>query len=179
LAYQYAVGGGGGFNTLEPTPSCQEGVPGTRYFNAVQYLTPTDYQKVDGIVESTEWNFNPSRAVSHGFGSGRPVPDVSTSETGYLEYSLSCAPGSRSGRRLGRDQFRSSPAEREDGCQRLLSGPPGGLLKSLGLRFRDPEEFTLYAARAERHQQRQHLPLHGNLASALQRGQRLRLPEPG
>ena len=37
------IGGGGGFSTIEPTPSYQQGVSGTNIFHAVQYLTPTDY----------------------------------------------------------------------------------------------------------------------------------------
>ncbi|MGO9582224.1 MAG: protease pro-enzyme activation domain-containing protein [Acidimicrobiales bacterium] len=83
------IGSGGGFSTIEPTPSYQEGVPGTHFFSAVQYLTPTDYENVKGIVEPTEWSFNPTPSVSHGFGSGRALPDVSADAdpfTGYLLY---------------------------------------------------------------------------------------------
>ncbi len=36
-------------------------MPGTHSFNAVQYLTPTDYETiVPGLVEPTAWNFNPT-----------------------------------------------------------------------------------------------------------------------
>lgn len=79
----------GGFSSIEPTPSYQVGVPGTQFFSAVQYLTPTDYENVDGIVEPTEWNFNPTPSVMHGYGSGRALPDVSADAdpyTGYLLY---------------------------------------------------------------------------------------------
>ena len=56
-----SVGGGGGFSQIEPTPQYQEFVPGTHSFNAVQYLTPTDYVTVvPGLVEPTAWSFNPT-----------------------------------------------------------------------------------------------------------------------
>jgi subtilase family serine protease len=82
-------GGGGGFSTLEPAPSYQQGVPGTNFFSAVPYLTPTAYQKVDGLVLPTAWSFTGTPPVIHGFASGRALPDVSANadpETGYLEY---------------------------------------------------------------------------------------------
>jgi kumamolisin len=89
------VGGGGGFSTLEPTPSYQRGVPGVNSFHAVPYLTPTDYQTiVDGLVEPTEWNFNPTPGVIRGYGTGRNVPDVSADAdpySGYLLYEPSAA----------------------------------------------------------------------------------------
>jgi subtilase family serine protease len=88
VAESDVVGGGGGFSALEPEPSYQREVSGTRQFNAVEYLTPTDYQNVDGVFEPTEWNFNPTPQVSHGFGSGRAVPDVSTDADPYSGYLL-------------------------------------------------------------------------------------------
>jgi subtilase family serine protease len=94
VAESAVVGGGGGFSTLEQEPSYQKGVSGTSQFSAVQYLTPTDYQDVDGVREPTEWNFNPNPQVSHGFGSGRAVPDLSTDAdpySGYLLYAPSFA----------------------------------------------------------------------------------------
>ena len=93
-AESLVVGGGGGFSQLEPEPSYQQGVSGTSAFSAVQYLTPTDYQVVDGVYEPTNWNFNPTPSVSHGFGSGRAVPDLSTDAdpySGYLLYEPSFA----------------------------------------------------------------------------------------
>jgi kumamolisin len=89
------AGGGGGFSALEPTPSYQQGVPGTNSFHAVQYLTPTDYQTiVDGLVLPTAWAFNPTPSVTTGHGTGRNVPDVSTDAdpfSGYLLYEPSFA----------------------------------------------------------------------------------------
>jgi len=94
VAESLVIGSGGGFSSIEPTPSYQEGVAGTHFFSAVQYLTPIDYENVDGIVEPTAWNFNPTPSVSYGFGSGRAVPDVSTDAdpySGYLLYEPSFA----------------------------------------------------------------------------------------
>jgi kumamolisin len=87
------VGSGGGFSTLEPEPSYQQGVSGTNTFHAVEYLTPTDYTKVaPGLVEPEAWNFNPTPSVTSGSGSGRAVPDLATNgdpQTGYLVYAAS------------------------------------------------------------------------------------------
>ena len=94
-AESFVIGSGGGFSSIEPTPIYQLGVPGTQQFSAVQYLTPTDPQTVNGIVEPTAFSFNPTPSVTHGFGSGRAVPDVSTDadpETGYLLYEPSAVP---------------------------------------------------------------------------------------
>jgi len=88
------AGGGGGFSQIEATPAYQQGVSGTRSFSAVQYLTPTTFKKVDGIVEPTEWNFNATPAVTHGTGTGRVEPDVSADAdpiSGYLLYEPSFA----------------------------------------------------------------------------------------
>ncbi len=85
-----AVGGGGGFSADEPTPSYQQGVPGTSVYQGVQYLTPIDYSSAPGILEPTGWSFNPTPSVQSGVGSGRAVPDVSADAdpfTGYLLYS--------------------------------------------------------------------------------------------
>jgi len=90
-----AAGTGGGFSVLEPTPSYQQGVPGTHNFHAVQYLTPTDFQAIaPGVTEPTAWTFNPTPGVSQGQGSGRAVPDLATNadpESGYLLYEPSFA----------------------------------------------------------------------------------------
>ena len=87
------VGSGGGFSQVEPTPLYQQGVSGTHNFHAVEYLTPTDYTTVaPGLVEPTAWNFNPTPAVTSGYGNGRAIPDVSTNadpQTGYLIYAPS------------------------------------------------------------------------------------------
>lgn len=88
------VGGGGGFSSVEATPSYQLGVSGTSSYHAVEYLTPTDYENVYGIIEPTQWNFNPNPSVTQGAASGRAVPDLSADAdpfTGYLLYEPSFA----------------------------------------------------------------------------------------
>lgn len=84
------AGSGGGFSGFEPVPTYQLGVPGTRTYSAVEYLTPTDYKKVDHLVEPTAWSFDPTPAVTHGADWGRALPDVSADAdpySGYLLYS--------------------------------------------------------------------------------------------
>jgi kumamolisin len=88
-------GGGGGFSRIESTPFYQEFVPGTQNFHAVQYLTPTDYTTVAlGLIEPTEWSFNPTPSVTSGSGYGRAVPDMAADAdpySGYLLYEPSFA----------------------------------------------------------------------------------------
>jgi len=88
-------GSGGGFSSIEPTPSYQQGVSGTQSFHAVQYLTPTDFQSfAPGLTLPTAWTINPTPAVSQGQGSGRALPDLSTNAdpySGYLLYEPSFA----------------------------------------------------------------------------------------
>jgi subtilase family serine protease len=90
-----ALGGGtGGFSALEPTPSYQQSVSGTSSFSAVGYLSPTDYQEVDGLALPTQWDFDGAPPVVAGSASGRAVPDLSADadpETGYLVYAPSFA----------------------------------------------------------------------------------------
>jgi subtilase family serine protease len=89
-AAEEAIGGGtGGYSTLEPKPSYQQGTAGTSFFSAVPYLVPTGYQEVGGLLLPTQWNFNATPPVIHGLGLGRAVPDLSTDadpETGFLVY---------------------------------------------------------------------------------------------
>jgi len=88
------AGDGGGFSTVEATPAYQQGVSGTHTYNAVEYLTPTTYTSVGGLIEPTEWNFNPTPAVTHGYGTGRAEPDLSADAdpiSGYLLYEPSFA----------------------------------------------------------------------------------------
>jgi kumamolisin len=85
------AGSGGGFSVDEPTPSYQQGVPGTNFYQDVEYLTPTSYQNIVGnVVEPTAWNFNPTPSVQRGFATGRAEPDLSADAdpwSGYLLYS--------------------------------------------------------------------------------------------
>jgi subtilase family serine protease len=90
------IGGtGGGFSSIEPTPSYQQGVSGTHNFHGVEYLTPTDFQVIaPGLKEPTAWNFNPTPGVSQGQSSGRALPDLATNAdpySGYLLYEPSFA----------------------------------------------------------------------------------------
>jgi kumamolisin len=91
VAESYVVGGGGGYSVLEPEPSYQYGVSGVNDFHAVEYLTPTDpTEYAPGVIEPSEWNFNPTPSVTFGFGQGRAVPDLATDgdpQTGYYFYS--------------------------------------------------------------------------------------------
>ncbi len=89
------IGGStGGFSTIEPTPSYQESIVAGR-FDAVQYLTPTDYTTLEpGLTEPESWSFNPTPSVTSGFNIGRMVPDVSADAdpySGYLLYEPSFA----------------------------------------------------------------------------------------
>ena len=91
-AEAFVAGGGGGYSNVEQMPSYQYGVPGTHFFSAVQYLTPTNIQNVGGVNEPTAWIFNPTPSVTHGVGAGRALPDVSADadpETARLEWSPS------------------------------------------------------------------------------------------
>ncbi len=88
-AQEAIAGGSGGYSVFEPKPSYQQGVSGTSFFSAVPYLTPTDYQKVGGLLLPTQWDFDGTPPVIHGPGQGRAVPDLSTNadpETGFLVY---------------------------------------------------------------------------------------------
>lgn len=87
---EFAIGGaGGGFSVDEATPVYQDRVPSAHHFSAVEYLTPTGYQAVDGMNLPTAWNFNAAPSVTTGRGSGRATPDLATDAdpfTGYLLY---------------------------------------------------------------------------------------------
>jgi kumamolisin len=91
------AGGGGGFSVDYPTPSYQHGVSGTSSFDAVPYMTPTDYGDVDGITEPQAFSFDPTPGVISGHDSGRAEPDVSADAdpfSGYLLYEPSAATAS-------------------------------------------------------------------------------------
>ncbi|HTX28759.1 MAG TPA: S53 family peptidase [Streptosporangiaceae bacterium] len=88
VAFSNIGGGTGGFSTIEPTPSYQESI-GAGRFDAVQYLTPTDYTTVEpGLTVPLSWSFNPTPNVSEGFNIGRMVPDVSADADPYSGYLL-------------------------------------------------------------------------------------------
>lgn len=78
----HAVGGGGGYSQLYPTPAYQQGVRGVNTFSAVPWLTP--------INNNTAWLFNPNPSVVVGTASGRNIPDLAMNadpQTGYAVYS--------------------------------------------------------------------------------------------
>jgi len=90
LAKAYPAGGGGGYSVLEDQPDYQRQVNASRW-NAVQYLTPTDFDSDDffGLTLPTDWSFDPSPRVQGGSSRGRATPDVSANAdpfTGYEEY---------------------------------------------------------------------------------------------
>jgi kumamolisin len=89
FAFDNPLGGGGGFSVLEPTPLYQQLVPSAHQFSATEYLTPTDFQAIDGLTEPTAWDFNAAPSVITGSGTGRATPDVPVNAdpfTGYEEY---------------------------------------------------------------------------------------------
>jgi kumamolisin len=102
IAESLVTGSGGGFSTIESTPSYQYDVPGIGEYSAVQYLTPIDFITEPGsnLVEPTQWSFNATPHVSHGYSTGRAVPDVSADAdpySGYLLYEPSADPALEGG----------------------------------------------------------------------------------
>lgn len=88
-AEQHAYGSGGGFNSDWPEPGYQQGVPGTSSFSAVTWLTPTDFQTIDGVQIADQWIFNSAPSVIQGTGAGRATPDLAANadpDTGYEVY---------------------------------------------------------------------------------------------
>jgi len=88
------AGTGGGFSTIEPSPSYQDLVPGTHTYHAVEYLTPQNEQPVGktSMTEPNQWTFNATPATTEGTATGRAVPDISADAdpyTGYLLYAPS------------------------------------------------------------------------------------------
>jgi kumamolisin len=88
FAEKEVAGGGGGFSSYQPTPLYQQNVSGTHSFSAVQYLTPTDYQDVDGLTLPTAWEFNGKPSVTTGTGTGRATPDISADADPYTGYEI-------------------------------------------------------------------------------------------
>jgi kumamolisin len=120
------VGGGGGYSVDEPMPSYQQATSGTRQFSAVQYLTPTGYKTISGLVLPTAWAFDPSPPVTVGTGSGRAVPDLSAS-----------ADGLTGGYEVYDPQFGSTPIQGRGGTSFVapqFSGAAAVINSYLGLR---------------------------------------------
>jgi subtilase family serine protease len=92
-AAEGSIGGsGGGYATLESTPSYQWGVRGANTYLATPYLTPTDYTTEYGIPLPISWTLNPTPPTIFGASGGRAIPDLSTDAdpyTGYVLYSPS------------------------------------------------------------------------------------------
>ena len=93
-AKSQVIGGGGGFSAIEPRPSYQDQVPGIGRFSAVDWLTPTKYQKLKGakLVEPKDFDVSSAPSVTSGYSDGRAVPDLSANAdpyTGYLVYAPS------------------------------------------------------------------------------------------
>jgi subtilase family serine protease len=64
-------------------------VPGTSSFSAVTWLTPTDFQTIDGVQIADQWIFNSAPSVVQGTGTGRATPDLAADadpDTGYEVY---------------------------------------------------------------------------------------------
>ncbi|MGC8480240.1 MAG: S53 family peptidase [Acidimicrobiales bacterium] len=82
-------GSGGGYSTLFPEPTYQQGVVGSTY-SAYQYLTPTTPVTKDGLTLPTAWSLTTQPALSSGSANGmRAVPDISVNadpQTGYAVY---------------------------------------------------------------------------------------------
>lgn len=84
---EFNSGGGGGYSGFEPRPAYQKDVSRYQYR---QYLTPSDYQTVQGLKLPTGFSFTEHPALRRGVQRhGRAVPDVSTNadpQTGYAVY---------------------------------------------------------------------------------------------
>lgn len=105
-AHRLIVGSTGGYSATESMPSYQRDVTAQRYSD-VQYLTATATKTdattpigsllgLSGFDVVTTFAATPTPRVSHGTGSGRAVPDVSTDadpESGYLLYNPSATTG--------------------------------------------------------------------------------------
>ncbi|HTU28943.1 MAG TPA: S53 family serine peptidase [Solirubrobacteraceae bacterium] len=83
-------GSDGGYSTIEPRPSYQDGVSGVGTFSDYEYLTPIDPTTVNGLTEPTAFSFTPVPSLGSGTASsGRAIPDLSFDgdpETGYALY---------------------------------------------------------------------------------------------
>jgi subtilase family serine protease len=88
--FGFDAGSGGGYSTIEPEPSYQEGVSGVADPSHVDYLTPTDVNDDQGIPLPTKFSFDATPTVTTTASpGGRAVPDLSFDadpQTGYAVY---------------------------------------------------------------------------------------------
>ena len=121
---------------MSPRPVSVPG-PSAHRFSAVEYLTPTDYQNVDGLTLPTAWNFNATPSVSTGFGTGRVTPDAVADAdpfTGYLLYFSKFASGGH--RRLaGAAPLRGTAVQRCHGTDGLVLGHRVGFWNTAAYEF--------------------------------------------
>jgi kumamolisin len=88
--FSFDGGSNGGYSSIEPRPSYQNGVSGVGSFDDYQYLTPTDEQQVDNLTEPTAFGFTANPQLGSGTASsGRATPDLgfdADPQTGYAVY---------------------------------------------------------------------------------------------
>ncbi len=88
-ATSLVVGSGGGYSSLFSMPSYQQKLNYSMY-NDYQYLTPTNYQNIDGLNLPTGFQFNSNPMLAQGMSPAmRAVPDLSVNadpQTGYAVY---------------------------------------------------------------------------------------------
>ncbi len=88
-ATSLVVGSGGGYSSFFAMPSYQKQLNLSTY-NDYQYLTPTNYQTIDGLNLPTSFQFNSNPSLAQGMSPGmRAVPDLSVNadpQTGYAVY---------------------------------------------------------------------------------------------
>ncbi len=85
------VGSGGGYSVLFGRPLYQQGsMVGAGNYSAYEFLTPTNPQEVaPGLVEPTQFSFNPAPSLMTGMSGGRVTPDLAFNadpQTGYVVY---------------------------------------------------------------------------------------------
>jgi subtilase family serine protease len=83
------AGSGGGYSVLEPRPAYQRGVSGIANFDDREFLTPTDFETINGLTLPFGFNFTASPSLGTGTGTGRVQPDLSFDgdpQTGYAVY---------------------------------------------------------------------------------------------
>lgn len=88
-AYSLPIGSGGGFSSMIPEPSYQQGVVNPN-FSYHEYLTPGGYASIGSLNLPTTWTLTPDAKLATGTSTGsRAIPDLSVNadpETGYAVY---------------------------------------------------------------------------------------------